>query len=87
LVGICREYVDATLKGESYCTLLQVSQMGVNPSCFAAPGTHITIGSDLPRWDCVTIELDGAAEDSTHTGTVSLTNAANQLVGCTGAAQ
>jgi hypothetical protein len=76
------------LEGESYCTLLQVSQMGVNASCFPPPGTRIAIESDLPRWDCVTIELDGAAKDSTHTEMqVSLTSAANQLVSCTGAAQ
>lgn len=76
------------LEGESYCTLLQVSQMGVNASCFPPPGTRIAIESDLPRWDCVTIELDGTTKDSTQTQMqVSLTSAANQLVSCTGAAQ
>jgi len=76
------------VEGESFCTLLQVSQMGVNASCFPPPGTRITIESDLPRWDCVSIELDGEAKDSMHTQMqVSLTSAPNQLVSCTGAAQ
>lgn len=76
------------LEGKPYCALLQVSQMGVNASCFPPPGTRVVIESDLPRWNCVTIELDGTTEDSTHSQMqLSLTSAANQLVSCTGAAQ
>lgn len=76
------------LEGESYCTLLQVSQMGINASCFPPPGTRVVIGSDLPRWDCVSIAPDGTLQDSSFTqAQLSLLSVANQLVSCTGAAQ
>lgn len=76
------------LQGESHCALLQVSQMGVNASCFPPAGTQIVIMSDLPRWDCVSVALDGTIQDSSFMqAQLSLVSVANQLVSCTGAAE
>ena len=76
------------LDGEPYCALLQVSQMGVNASCFPPPGTRVEITSDLPRWDCVSVELDGTVRDESYLEPrLSLMSQANQLISCTGAAQ
>lgn len=74
--------------GQDCCTIVQVSEMGLNASCFPPPGTKVSLESGLPRWDCVSIAQDGKTEDMMYTGpTLSLTTAANQVVSCTGAAQ
>lgn len=55
--------------------------MGVNASCFPPPGTRIAIESDLPRWDCVSVELDGTVQDASYMqAELSPTSMANQLV-------